>query len=340
MRGRAGRGLADAGRAGNDPGPGGSVARRRRANRADGWLAVGMLVAAAGCQGTAAAGAEEPGAPRTLADFHTISRANVHRASIQQLTGIDPVREWALLLWVERAHELSATAPHGAPLFLNGVTRLCVERARVLAQFEGDRIFLPDLAVLDAPTAAALAARGHELYLDGVRVLDLATCRALADSGARALSLGGLASLSPGQAAELARFPNGLRLHGLERLDVPTAAALAAWRGWGEAVLLSLGGLEHLEQPQARALAACRGWGLALDGLRELPPAVARELGALDTAYLSLDGLTAISPATARELARWKRKFLTLDGLRSIDAETRALVEAGSEAVSLRGLSR
>lgn len=284
------------------------------------------------------AGCAAPPVPRTLGDFRALSEGNAAAAPVAELTGIHPRKEWALLLWVERAHAARDAAPRGAPLFLNGVERLSPREAAALASFEGNRIFLPDLRALGAETGAALSSGGHELYLDGVVALDPRVAEVLVSARARALSLGGLRSLTSELAAILARHERGLRLHGLEELDVPAAAALSTWNGWGEAVLLSLGNLARLEPEVARALAGCTGWGLALDGVHELSPESARELGALDIPYLSLDGLEEVSPDTAREISRWRRKFLTLDGVTAIAPATRALIEAGCEAVSFRGI--
>ncbi len=291
----------------------------------------------AGCAGSA---------PRTVEDLLAHSRRNLERSSPRELSGFDPVMDWGPLLWLERSIEDPDSQDR--PLFLHGLSELRPEELESILAMRAGRVFLPDLEQLDAALTAVLARHPHEvgrgpgkeLYLDGLVRLDPAAARALVAYAPAVLSLGGLDRIEPELARVLAGTPQALHLRGLTRLELPLAGALAAWEGWGEQVFLSLRGLREIEPPVLVALAACRGWGLDLSGLQRLSPEAARALGALDNPYLALDGLTEIDLDTARVIATWERKFLSLDGLRSITPEVRALIEGGTEAVSLRSLPR
>ena len=88
--------------------------------------------------GTVRAGTpREEAPPRTLAAFQRLSDTNAARASVSELTGLHPARDWPLSLWVQRTHDERKAKPWDAPLFLNGVTALSVEEARAPRDVQG-----------------------------------------------------------------------------------------------------------------------------------------------------------------------------------------------------------
>ena len=283
--------------------------------------------------------------PRTAPDFEAISDAATREMSVPELTGFDPIKDWARVLWMQRA--IDGDPNYGHPLFLPGVKQLTPDEIDVIFGMRAAKIFLPDLEFLDRESAERIAAhaanrypntKGKALHLDGLVSLDQEAAHCLVRYGADTLSLDSLTAITPDIARILAKTPGSLSLGALTSLDLETAHALATWKGWGEQVFLSLRGLKTLPPQIARALAACQGWGLDLSGLNQLRPAEAQALGKLDNPYLALDGLATIVPDTAKVISTWRRKFLSLDGLRSLDPALKSQIESGCELVSFRSL--
>lgn len=278
-----------------------------------------------------------PPAPSTLDEFEAHSAAQASERSVADLTGIDPVANWALLLWVTRGVVDPEANPGDTSLFLNGVTELDVDRARVLAASPHDRIFLPDVTELSPEAAAVLASAQHELFLDGLRTISTETARALGSGRSERLSLNGLTNLSRDAAAALAELDGSLHLTGLAAADVETLRALAGWKGWNEQVILHLGLVDPSED-DLRTLATIGGWGVALDQIRELTPDRARALATIVRPSLSLNGVTSMSDEVAEVMAGWRAKFLELNRLQELSPEQRALIEQGCEVVVTRSV--
>ena len=276
-----------------------------------------------------------PSGPRTLADFEAHSALRAASATYEELTGLDPVDDWGLLLWTTRSHEDPETYPYHVPLFANGLADLDAEQARALARFAGGKLFVQDLESLDPATAAALASGPHELFLDGLTSISAETARAIVDAGTRRLSLKGVTDLDPETAAILAELDASLHLDGLAAPSHATVQALATWKGWGEQVILHLGVVEPTVE-DLHALAAIEGWGIALDQIRELSPERARAMGAIVRPYLALNGVRTIPDASAEVMASWRAKFLHLDGVVKLSHANRELIERGCAALTTR----
>lgn len=289
-----------------------------------------------GCAGTSVS-VEEPveNEPCTLEEFVARSDALAARQSVEELTGYDPVTEWAVLYRTKRAVESPEAQVSDRHLFLHGITHLDVEQARAIGQFPGAKIFLPDLQVLTPEVAGALGARRCELYLPGLAHIDAEAARALVEARVYRVQLDGLKQLTPGAATELAKLDGSLDLRGLEQPSDEVLAILGTWHGWGEQVILRLGLTDPTPQ-QIRAFEACQGWGLAFDRIPSLTVAQARAFGRIKRPQISFNGIVELDDEVARVMADWRAKFLVLDRLASVSAEQRAWLERGSEALSLR----
>tara|TARA_R110002126_G_scaffold82806_7_gene202648 strand:- start:39866 stop:40774 length:909 start_codon:yes stop_codon:yes gene_type:complete len=281
--------------------------------------------------------ASTPSAHRSLDSVQQWSSRMVAHQGMERMSGLDPVDDWALLLWTQRAFDDPETYPGHVPLFVHMQETIDVAMARTLVEFDGDALFFCDLRSLDAESAAVLASGPHELFFDALTELSPATARALVDGGTRRLSLKGITQLDVETAQVLAELDGSLHLDGLARADLATVRALAEWRGWGEQVILHLG-LTDPTVEQIETLATCEGWGIALDQITALNPERAAALGTIVRPYLSLNGILEMTTATARVIGQWRAKFLVLNGLERADAEQRALLEQGCEALSMRSL--
>ena len=275
--------------------------------------------------------------PRTLAEFEARSVELTSSHTPDTLTGLDPVEDWALLLWTIRAARDPQTYPYDVPLFVSGLEEMDVEQALVLATSNCGKLFLPDLTSLDPATAAALASGSQELFLDGLESISVGTARAIVSGGTRRLSLKGLKQLDPKTAVVLAELDGSLHLDGLSTMPEATVRALAGWRGWGEQVILHLGVVEPTIA-DLEALAGLEGWGLALDQVRQLSPERARALGSIVRPYLALNGLHTVTDEAAQVMATWRAKFLIMDGLTSLTPSQRAQIEEGCAALTTRSL--
>jgi hypothetical protein len=275
--------------------------------------------------------------PRSLADVQQWSNRMVAHQGIAGMSGLDPVDDWALLLWTQRAYDDPETYPGHVPLFVHLQESIDVPMAQTLIGFQGEALFFCDLAELDAASAAVLANGPHELFLDSLTELSPEAARALVEGGTRRLSLKGLTQLDEETARILAELDGSLHLDGLAEADLATVRALGGWKGWGEQVILHLG-LTGPSAEQLEALSPLEGWGLALDQIESITPERAADLGRIRRPYLSLNGITEMTTATARVIGQWRAKFLVLNGLERADVEQRQLLSQGCEALATRSL--
>jgi len=200
-------------------------------------------------------------------------------------------------------------------LYLNGISELPVEVAKVFAKYKGG-LHLNGLITLD-DAVARLLRQVSPLSLDGVKFLTGTQAEALAKA-AGTLSLEGLRALESVPLARVLAKQRLLRLASLSRISDEAADELAKHKG-----LLHLDGLETLTVASANALARYKGARLSLGGLRTLSDDVAAALGACKSARLRLNGVETLGGVAAESLARIKGD-LRLDGLRTLLPETAA----------------
>ena len=170
------------------------------------WILTGVSLS--GC-------ASSPSAHRSLDSVQQWSNRMVAHQGLERMSGLDPIEDWALLLWTQRAFDAPETYPGHVPLFVHMQESIDVAMARTLVAFEGDALFFCDLRSLDAESAAVLASGPHELFFDALTELSQATARALVDGGARRISLKGLTRLDADTARILADLDGSLHLDGV-----------------------------------------------------------------------------------------------------------------------------
>lgn len=203
-----------------------------------------------------------PSAPpsRTIEDFSGLSRSASASRELHASARLDAERYAARLRVLQRD-----LAEEPCALLLPGVTTLDPYEAALLVTSGASQIVLPDLLVLDQPTARALArwstnAEQAFLALDGLRDADPQVLRELASLRGWGLSLGGLVRLTTGQAAALAELRVGwLDLRGVREVDMPVARALLG----GSLKFVDLRGLERMGEG-ARALFSAAGQSVLL----------------------------------------------------------------------------
>lgn len=199
-------------------------------------------------------------------------------------------------------------ARHKGILFLDGLTTLSANAARVLATHKGD-LSLNGLATLSPEVARALARHRTVLWEDRENCetalsewrpkgdLSLNGLKTICDSVAHALAehegdlfLDGLTVLTEGAAHALSRHGSRLSLNGLTTVSPEVAAALAQHKGD-----LILDGLAMLSPDVASAFARHQG-DLYLDGVLRLPDESAKELVQCDRRHcLFLRSLATVS---------------------------------------------
>ncbi len=131
-------------------------------------------------------------------------------------------------------------------------TTLSVKSAKVLARWQGSRLYLNSVETLSKEAAGALAAwRGYKLELDGLTSLDAGVAGKLAGWRGDKLELDGVTELSSGAAQRLARWRGSkLELDGLRTITIAAAKALSRWPGEE----LQLDGLQVLDGGALNAL--------------------------------------------------------------------------------------
>ncbi|MBL8899093.1 MAG: hypothetical protein JNM84_15745 [Planctomycetes bacterium] len=188
-----------------------------------------------------------PAAPpsRTLEDFRTLSRCASAARDLAACALLDATR-YAARLRVLRESLARTEAP---ALLLPAVFSLDAVEAARLVSSGAEQLVLPDLAVLEPPTARELArwstnAEQAFLALDGLRDVDPQVLNELASMRGWGLSLGGLERLSLAQAERLASLRIGwLDLRGVRGLEAPVARALLG----GSLKFVDLRGLEQID---------------------------------------------------------------------------------------------
>lgn len=192
-----------------------------------------------------AAFAPAPPPPRLLEDFRALSRSVAVGRDLAESARLDAAR-YAARLRVLRDDLAHAEAP---ALLLPGILTLDALEARRLLASGAAQLVLPDLAILEGPTARELArwatnAEQAFLALDGLRDADPQVLCELVPLRGWGLSLGGLERLNLAQAEALALLRVAwLDLRGVRELAEPVARALLS----GSLKFVDLRGLERLE---------------------------------------------------------------------------------------------
>ncbi len=249
---------------------------------------------------------------RTVDELVAYSNAQLE-LSWEARTGLPETQSLELY----RARYASQNAPERA-LFLNGLEHLDARTADLIREWDGSRLFLPD-----------------------VRTIQPAAWSAVASFSASKLYLNGLKTLSGIEARKLVTWnPHGdLYLCAVERLDLEAAQALATRGTFRLETELALDGLRKPSAEVVSVLMRGATWELSLNGLAVIDADRARAIAGFDRPKLSLLGVREITAEAVPFLADWRIKFLDLQGLVSLTPElAHALAAAPCHVIDLRGL--
>ena len=224
-------------------------------------------------------------APPTLARFVELARTARGERDLAACLPLAARPDEGLRRHLEREARAA-----GRVLWLPGLTKLAPAEAAALRTFTGAALGLPDLAALDAPSAAILAGAKCSLLLDGLAALDVPTARALA--------------AWRGNGEQLF-----LSLDGLQDPPLAVLAGLAACRGWG----LSLGGLRALTPAMADALAPLQVSTLDLDALEHVDLETAQAISRWQVKTIGLRAWRVREPAAVALVAQGCARLVVPD---------------------------
>ena len=270
----------------------------------------------------------EPAVARELAKFQgsTLWLKSLETISDESAEELSTFNRGHLGLWnlaTLSNTALKSLATCGCKWLALGLASLPKERAALLANFDGDSLWLNGLSALDPDAAQALAAfKGKELSLRGLTSLDAATAQALVAFEGKRLFIG-LTTLDAATAKALATFKGEEQhLGGLTNIDAATAEALDGFRGnfhFSVAINRACLALQRIAPADARLVVLAAHTdnvhGMKLEQVTALDDPKALEVAQiLATARgpLALPNLEKISPKTLTALLKKKDVQLPL----------------------------
>ena len=270
----------------------------------------------------------EPAVARELAKFQgsTLWLKSLETISDESAEELSTFNRRHLGLWnlaTLSNTAIKSLATCGCKWLALGLASLPKERAALLANFDGDSLWLNGLSALDPDAAQALAAfKGKELSLRGLTSLDAATAQALVAFEGKRLSIG-LTTLDAATAKALATFKGEEQhLGGLTNIDAATAEALDGFRGnfhFSVAINRACLALQRIAPADARLVVLAAHTdnvhGMKLEQVTALDDPKALEVAqilATARGQLALPNLEKISPKTLTALLKKKDVQLPL----------------------------